>query len=387
MALIKCYECGAMVSDKATSCPKCGAPLTKESPKTDSCNYRSFYMDEQPRLTFGKAIYAALIENYANFSDRARRSEYWYFTLFQFLVNILLIFIPSPVITILGLPVPLLNGLFYLLTLLPNLAVGVRRLHDIDKSGWHILTFFFGPLLISFIAPSLTPHIIIGLWIGYIINCIQIIVWLCRDSSEEENEYGPSPKYQQVPISNPAPSTSNAEDNSVYTRTTSSFRQVRGMSGAHLEAMKAIQKIKEQDDDAAKKEIVENIKKAHQQFLAEQERRESGNLHEEDRSTIPPTTSSTSNTNQKATDSSIIRDTEQAKDKRHGKQILVGIFQAMGGYIIFLLCLLLLGSLFPNSKGIRYYANGFYAWFGWQPFKDTPAFQQYPLIDLFEDNK
>ena len=61
MALIKCYECGAMVSDKATSGPKCGAPLTKDSPKTDSYNSQTFYTDEQPRLTFGQAIYSALI--------------------------------------------------------------------------------------------------------------------------------------------------------------------------------------------------------------------------------------------------------------------------------------------------------------------------------------
>lgn len=277
MALIKCYECGAMISDKATTCPKCGAPLTKESPKTDSGSslYGSFYTDEQPRLTFGQAIYAALIKNYANFSGRARRSEYWYFTLFQVLVGIVLFLIPSPVITILGWHVPLLYGLYYFVTLLPNLAVGIRRLHDIDKSGWHMLYFVFGPFLIDFIVPNLTPHMILGLWVGYIIVCIHLIVWLCRDSSDEENEFGPSPKYQQVPISNPTPSTSNAEDNSVYTRTTSSFRQVRGMSGAHLEAMKAIQKMKEQNDDAAKKEIVENIKKIHQQFLAEQESRES----------------------------------------------------------------------------------------------------------------
>lgn len=387
MALIKCYECGAMVSDKATSCPKCGAPLTKESPKTDSCNYRSFYMDEQPRLTFGKAIYAALIENYANFSDRARRSEYWYFTLFQALVGIVLIFIPSPVITVLRWPVPLLYGLYYLVTLLPNLAVGIRRLHDIDKSGWHMLYFYFGPFLIDFIAPNLTPYMILGLWIGYIISCIQIIIWLCRDSSEEENEYGPSPKYQQVPISKPTPSTSNAEGKSTYSQTTSSARPIKGMSRAHLEAMKAIQKMKEQDDDAAKKEIIENIKKTHQQFLAEQERRESGTLNENDRLTTPPNISSTSNTTQKATDIPVSHDAEQATDKGQGKQILAGIFQTIGAYIIFLLCLLLLGSLFPNSKGIRYYANGFYAWFGWQPFKDASAFQRYPLIDLFGDNK
>ena len=387
MALIKCYECGAMVSDKATSCPKCGAPLTKDSPKTDSYNSQTFYTDEQPRLTFGQAIYSALIKNYANFSDRARRSEYWYFTLFQVLVGIVLSFIPSPVITVLRWPIPLLYGLFYLVTFLPALAVGIRRLHDIDKSGWHMLYFYFGPFLIDFIAPNLTPYMILGLWIGYIISCIQIIVWLCRDSSDEENEYGPSPKYPQVPISKPASSKPITEDKSVYSQTTSSARPIKGMSGAHLEAMKAIQKMKEQDDDGTKQEIVENIKKTHQQFLAEQESRESEVVKENYHPTPPPALSPTSNTNKGAIDASSCHDVEQAKDKGHRKQVLAGICQAIGVYVIFLLCLLLLGNLFPKSKGLRYYANGFYAWFGWQPFKDAPAFQRYPLIDLLGNDE
>lgn len=389
MALIKCYECGAMVSDKAATCPKCGAPLTKESPKTDggSSLYGSFYTDEQPRLTFGEAIYAALIKNYANFSDRARRSEFWYYTLFQVLVSILLTFIPSPVIAVFGQPVPLLSSLFGLLTLLPNLAVGVRRLHDIDKSGWHILTPFILPFLLGFIASNLTPPMMLGLWAGYIIVCIRLFVWLCRDSSEEENEYGPSPKYPQVPVSEPTSNKAGAANNSFHEQTTSSISQVKGVSGAHLEAMRAIRKMKEQEDEGPKKEIVENIKKAHRQFLAERERRESETVEEDERSTPPSTPSSPVDANRHMADASMIHDAEQAQDEGHGKHIRAGIFRAVGVYLIFLLCLLLLGSLFPKSKGLRYYANGFYAWFGWQPFKDAPAFQHYPLVDLFGGNK
>lgn len=387
MALIKCYECGAMVSDKATTCPHCGAPLAKETAK-DSNNppYRPFYIDEQPTLSFGEAVYSAFIKNYANFSGRARRSEYWYFTLFQVVVNIIAFFTPSPTVEVWGQPVSLLYCLCNLAFFLPGLTVSVRRLHDIDKSGWHILMLYLMPLLSIFIFATSNPYLILGWSVGCFIYFIRLTIWFCRDSSEEENDYGPSPKYMQVatskPTSNPTPSPTIAENNSSYAPTANRSRPLKGMSGAHLEAMRAIQELKEQDD--SKKEFVEEIKKTHQQFLTEQEKRVSETGKEDKRPTPSPAASSMTNTNPKETD--IPADTKQAVSKEGRKQILQGILQACGAYVVFLLCLLLLGSLFPQSKGLRYYANGFYAWFGWQPFKDAPAFQQYPLIDLWENN-
>ncbi|HIY88741.1 MAG TPA: DUF805 domain-containing protein [Candidatus Bacteroides pullicola] len=378
-----------MVSDKATTCPHCGAPLAKETAK-DSNNplYRPYYIDEQPTLTFGEAIYSALIKNYVNFSGRARRSEYWYFTLFDVLIGIITYFTPSPTIEIWGQPVSLLYCLYWLVFFLPVLAVSVRRLHDIGKSGWNILTLYLISFLTIpiFVVFTSIPFIVIGWTIGGIIYLIRLTIWLCRDS-EEENEYGPSPKYKQVhqskPTPQPTPSPTITEDNSSYAPTVNSPRPLRGMSGAHLEAMRAIQELKKQDD--SKKEIVEEIKKTHQQFLAEQERRELETVKEDKRPTPPPASASTTVTYQKKTD--IPADTKQAVGKDGRKQILQGVLHAMGAYVVFLLCLLLLGSLFPQSKGLRYYANGFYAWFGWQPFKDAPAFQQHPLIDIFGNNE
>ena len=389
MALIKCYECGAMVSDKATTCPHCGAPLAKETAK-DSNNplYRPYYIDEQPTLTFGEAIYSALIKNYVNFSGRARRSEYWYFMLFDVLIGIITYFTPSPTIEIWGQPVSLLYCLYCLVFFLPVLAVSVRRLHDIDKSGWNILMLYIAPYLtiLIFVAFATSPFFILVWLVALVIYAIIMIIWMCRDSTEEENEYGLSPKYKQVPLSKPTPkpipSPTIAEDNSSYAPTANSPRPLRGMSGAHLEAIRAIQELKEQDD--SKKEIVEEIKKTHQQFLAEQERRESETEKEDKRPTPPAASSSMTDTNQKKTVTPA--DTKQVAGKDSRRQIWQGILQAVGAYVVFLLCLLLLGSLFPQSKGLRYYANGFYAWFGWQPFKDAPAFQQYPLIDLWENN-
>lgn len=388
MALIKCYECGAMVSDKAATCPHCGAPLAKETAKESSNPpYRPFYIDEQPTLSFGEAIYSALIKNYVNFSGRARRSEYWYYSLFDVLVSIITYFIPSPTIEVWGQPVSLLYCLFWLALFLPMLSVSVRRLHDIGKNGWNILTFYLIPPITIFLIINSNPYAVLGWTVGCIIYIIRLVIWLCRNSSEEENDYGPSPKYMQVPTSKPiskptskpTPSPTIAEDNSSYAPTANNSRPLRGMSGAHLEAMRDIQELKEQD--GSKKEIVEEIKKTHQQFLAEQERKESETKKEDKRPTLSPASSLMTDPHPKKTDTPA--DTKQAVGKDSRKQILQGILQAVGAYVIFLMCLLLLGSLFPQSKGLHYYANGFYAWFGWQPFKDAPAFQQYPLIDLW----
>jgi len=86
----------------------------------------------------------AVFSRYATFEGRARRSEYWWFALFNFIVSM-----------VIGLIAPgggedmggsLLSMIWALATLLPTLAVGARRLHDIDRSGWWLLIAFI-PLI------------------------------------------------------------------------------------------------------------------------------------------------------------------------------------------------------------------------------------------------
>lgn len=81
-------------------------------------------------MTFGESI-STCFKKYATFDGRATRSEYWWFFLFTFLVS-----------AATGIVSEMLSGLFTLAVLLPSLAVGVRRLHDIDKSGWFLLVWF-----------------------------------------------------------------------------------------------------------------------------------------------------------------------------------------------------------------------------------------------------
>ncbi|MDO4805151.1 MAG: DUF805 domain-containing protein [Lachnospiraceae bacterium] len=103
--------------------------------------------------------------NYANFNGRARRSEFWYWLLFTFLLSF--------VTTLIGnaLKMQILPSIAGLAVMVPSIAVGVRRLHDIGKSGWFYLIY-------------LIP----------IVGVILMIVWGTTDSQPGPNMYGPNPK-------------------------------------------------------------------------------------------------------------------------------------------------------------------------------------------------
>ena len=98
-----------------------------------------------PSMGFQEAVVTCLKQKYASFSGRGSRSEYWYFVLFNFLVNIVASVIDgiivgvesnfAPVSTVIGLAL-----------IVPGIAAGVRRLHDTDRSGWWLLIVFI-PLL------------------------------------------------------------------------------------------------------------------------------------------------------------------------------------------------------------------------------------------------
>ncbi len=103
-------------------------------------------------MTFTEAI-RSVFSQYAGFSGRAPRSEYWWWILFFYIVLIAAGIIDGAIVAPMlgqeafaqGSTGPL-SGLFILATLLPGIAVGVRRLHDLDKSGWWILISFI-PLI------------------------------------------------------------------------------------------------------------------------------------------------------------------------------------------------------------------------------------------------
>ena len=123
----------------------------------------------QRQVSFKEAVVRALTQNYCNFSGRASRSEYWWFYLFSCIVSWVVSIIVSLFSSDLS-TMYIASMVVGLAFLLPSLGIAVRRLHDIGKSGWWMFI-------------SLIP----------LIGAIILIVWWCKDSQMEPNEYGPVP--------------------------------------------------------------------------------------------------------------------------------------------------------------------------------------------------
>lgn len=100
------------------------------------------------------AYFNRAISRFARFSGRASRAEYWYFFLAVLLLNVVLtllglVFSES----VLGDLIELLSSVFLLFVLIPSVSIGVRRLHDVNKSGWWyllILVPLLGPLVLLY---------------------------------------------------------------------------------------------------------------------------------------------------------------------------------------------------------------------------------------------
>tara|TARA_B100000029_G_scaffold253757_1_gene250621 strand:- start:135 stop:497 length:363 start_codon:yes stop_codon:yes gene_type:complete len=99
-------------------------------------------------MSFMDSIKNVLINNYAGFSGRASRSEYWWFVLATFLFGIPLGFIDGMLFGWEYDDPMWISDIFSLALFLPQLAVGVRRIHDHGKSGWFILVPFYNLYLI-----------------------------------------------------------------------------------------------------------------------------------------------------------------------------------------------------------------------------------------------
>ena len=93
-----------------------------------------------PPRGFGEAV-SVCFRNYVTFAGRASRSEFWYFALFNFVVSFVLNIVD---VAIFGMEtqVGMLSALWSLAVLLPGIAVGARRLHDTDRTGWWQLIVF-----------------------------------------------------------------------------------------------------------------------------------------------------------------------------------------------------------------------------------------------------
>ena len=117
--------------------------------------------------------YLEVLKKYAVFNGRARRKEFYMFFLFDLIIRCFLLLIGR----IVGDP-GILNILYTLAVLIPQIGVSVRRLHDTDRSGWWLLII-------------LVP----------LIGAIVLLVFDAQDSTPGKNQYGGNPKERQHPIS------------------------------------------------------------------------------------------------------------------------------------------------------------------------------------------
>lgn len=115
--------------------------------------------------------------NYVNFSGRSQRSAYWWWTLFQIVVALVIALLEgggsfsradgSMQLAVVG---GIFSTIWTLINLLPGIAVSVRRLHDVDRSGWW--------LLIAFVP---------------LIGAIVLLVWFCSKGTGGANRFGTDP--------------------------------------------------------------------------------------------------------------------------------------------------------------------------------------------------
>jgi len=109
-------------------------------------------------------------KNYLNFSGRSNRSEFWYFFLFIIIGNFLTNLIDTYIIGYHPEEMGIVTGIFFLATVIPQLSLTFRRLHDTGKSGWWFLLSFT------------------------IIGLIPLLVWWCTTGDPKKNRYGNIPK-------------------------------------------------------------------------------------------------------------------------------------------------------------------------------------------------
>jgi uncharacterized membrane protein YhaH (DUF805 family) len=155
-----CSSCGEKLDDGTKFCPKCGTKTDGAPTGVPAQSVMPQYVptqpvyQQQPQGTYQQPVYQASGKNawqyftstfkqYAVFTGRARRAEYWWFILFFEIFYLLCGFIDDRaglfIFRMEGVSVGILSTLVSLVFLLPSFGAVIRRMHDLDKSGWYCL--------------------------------------------------------------------------------------------------------------------------------------------------------------------------------------------------------------------------------------------------------
>ena len=148
---MKCTSCGIDNAENAQFCGKCGVDLSV-SPIAGSTPQVKVGFSEAAKLGF---------QRYVDFSGRSSRAEFWWWLLFTALVSV-----GFTVLSTFAIEISFISILWQLAVLIPSIAIWVRRLHDINRSGWWYLLHIF----------------------GFGIGSIVLIIWACMPSKADPNK-------------------------------------------------------------------------------------------------------------------------------------------------------------------------------------------------------
>ena len=151
---MKCSTCGTDNPANAKFCGNCRNPLGVES-TTGNIGVETA---ASPAIGFPDAIKLGF-QRYADFNGRSSLPEFWWWCLFSTLVIIVAAILDAAAGTY-----PTIYSLSFLALIVPNIAQGVRRLHDINRSGWWMLLHF-----------------------GFGVGSIVLLAWACMPSKDDPN--------------------------------------------------------------------------------------------------------------------------------------------------------------------------------------------------------
>lgn len=137
------------------------------------------------------------LRKYADFAGRARRKEYWPFVLLYIVAFVVASFVDlfAGLRGMVG-PYGPLTALVLLGLAVPSVAVGVRRLHDIDRSGWWLLAAYV-PMILSMLLPLagiVEPTLVLILLLAACAGFLLLLVFSVLEGTSGPNRYGPDPK-------------------------------------------------------------------------------------------------------------------------------------------------------------------------------------------------
>lgn len=136
------------------------------------------------------------LQRYFVFYGRSPRAEYWYFWLLQMILSIITVMVDL-VLGLGGPEAPLSTNLLLVLALFfPSLAVTVRRLHDINRSGWTVLVYGVASVaaaIVGGVVGALAGIGVVLMLVAVALVSINFVIMMATDGSPGENHYGPDP--------------------------------------------------------------------------------------------------------------------------------------------------------------------------------------------------